>query len=60
MKWTKEDEQLLSKLYLINRCTAPDIAQIMYRDKGSVRNKITRMNLCTTDAKDHYNKISSI
>ena len=47
MKWTKEDEQLLTQLYLINRKTAPDIAIIMGRDKGSVRNKITRMNLCS-------------
>ena len=45
MKWTIDDEMLLSKLYLINRKTAPEIAQIMSRDKGAVRAKITKMSL---------------
>jgi len=45
MKWTTDDEKLLSKLYLINRKTVPEIAQIMSRDKGAVRAKITRMSL---------------
>ena len=45
MKWTKEDEALLSKLYLIKRKTTPEIAQIMSRDKGAVRAKITKMSL---------------
>ena len=55
MKWTKEDEQILAKLYLIHRKSTPDIATIMCRDKGAVRAKITKMNLCTTDAMNHYN-----
>lgn len=45
MKWTTDDEKLLSKLYLINRKSAPEIAQIMSRDKGAVRAKITKMSL---------------
>jgi hypothetical protein len=45
MKWTIDDEKLLSKLYLINRKSTPEIAQIMSRDKGAVRAKITKMSL---------------
>ena len=45
MKWTKEEEATLAKLYLINRKTTPEIAQIMSRDKGAVRAKITKMSL---------------
>ena len=55
MKWTKEDEALLSRLYLINRKSAPDIATIMARDKGAVRAKITKLGLCGTGAIHHYN-----
>lgn len=50
MKWSKEDEALLSKLYLIKRKTCPDIATIMNRDKGAVRAKITRMHLTSAVA----------
>lgn len=49
MKWTPDDEALLSKLYLIKRHTAPDIARIMSRDKGAVRAKITKMGLTSTN-----------
>ena len=55
MKWTKDDEQTLAKLYLINRKSTPDIAAIMNRDKGAVRAKITKLGLCSTSAKQHYN-----
>jgi len=57
MKWTKEDEALLSHLYLIKRATTPEIAHIMRRDKGAVRAKITRLGLCGTSAKQYYNEI---
>lgn len=53
MKWTKEDEALLSKLYLIKRKSAPEIAQIMSRDKGAVRAKITKMSLTSCVARNY-------
>jgi len=53
MKWTTDDEKLLSKLYLINRKTTPEIAQIMSRDKGAVRAKITKMSLTSCVARNY-------
>lgn len=59
MKWTTDDEKLLSKLYLINRKTTPEIAQIMSRDKGAVRAKITKMSL-TSCVASKYIQLGSL
>lgn len=45
VKWTKEDEQLLAKLYLISRRSTPDIAKEMNRGVGAVRAKISKLSL---------------
>lgn len=44
-KWSTEDEALLKQLYLINRKSTPDIANIMGRGVGSVRAKICKLNI---------------
>lgn len=44
-KWLDEDFALLKRLYLVERLTAPEIAEKMGRDKGAVRMKITSSGL---------------
>lgn len=44
-KWTYKDNELLKRLYLIEKMTAKDVAETMGRTFSSVRNRLYRMSI---------------